>query len=104
MPKTERKASSTKVNPNEEQKPLGKSQLNLGSRGLIRERSRTSYSQSRTDAARAKISIVVFVIAVGFTLGWLPEIIAGVLAMGDGADECRRKSSQGRPKNLLSPQ
>lgn len=52
----------------------------------------------------AKISAVVFMVAVGFTLGWLPEIIAGVLAMGDGVNEHRRKSSQGHPKSLLSPQ
>lgn len=34
----------------------------------------------------AKIGAVVFVIAVGFALGWLPDIIAGVLSMGGGVD------------------
>lgn len=34
----------------------------------------------------AKIGAVVFVVAVGFALGWLPEIIAGVLSMGGGVD------------------
>lgn len=34
----------------------------------------------------AKIGAVLFVIAVGFALGWLPEIIAGVLSMGGGVD------------------
>lgn len=34
----------------------------------------------------AKIGAVAFVIAIGFALGWLPEIISGVLSMGGGID------------------